>query len=166
MISKIERGQVSASIATLDAIARAVGMPVANFFAATVERREVSFVRSGEGIAMERTGSTYGHSYMLIGRIALERVEFESCLITLEQTASGEPAFQHIGIEFIHVLEGCMVYRCGDKVFDMAPGDSLTFECVAPHGPIKLKSERVSFLTIIARPAKASASKEQNLLWR
>ena len=44
MISKIERGQVSASLSTLDAIARAVGVPVANFFADTVEKSEISFV--------------------------------------------------------------------------------------------------------------------------
>ncbi len=40
MISKIERGRVSASLATLDALAAAIGVPIANLFAATVERRD------------------------------------------------------------------------------------------------------------------------------
>ena len=47
MISKIERGQVSASLSTLNALAQAIGVPIINFFAETVEMGEVSFVRAG-----------------------------------------------------------------------------------------------------------------------
>ena len=152
MISKIERGQVSASVSTLNSLAEAVGVPVANFFAATVEQREISFVRFGEGMTVERMGSTYGHSYKMIGRVSSDGILFESFLIALEKPCSGEPLFQHVGIEFIHVTKGKMSYRCGDRVYELGPGDSLTFETDAPHGPISLVSRRVEILTVIARP--------------
>lgn len=152
MISKIERGQVSASLSTLDALAQAVGVPVANFFSDTVEKAEISFVRSGEGVTVQRTGSTYGHAYRLIGRVSPDHMEFEPYLITIDERATGEPLFQHPGVEFIHVLAGRMTYRCGPETFDLAPGDSLTFETVSPHGPVIVDEPPVTFLTVIARP--------------
>jgi transcriptional regulator with XRE-family HTH domain len=39
MISKIERGQVSASFSTPVALAQSIGVPIANLFATTVERK-------------------------------------------------------------------------------------------------------------------------------
>ncbi|MCR9136060.1 MAG: XRE family transcriptional regulator [Alphaproteobacteria bacterium] len=154
MISKIERGQVSGSIATLQALAQAIGVPIINFFAETVENREISHVRSGEGMTVERWGSTYGHAYKMIGKVSSDQIEFETFLITLKETASGEPVFQHPGVEFIRVEKGSMTYRCGSRTFLLEPGDSLTFETDAPHGPIALKSEEVVFLTVIARAKK------------
>ena len=156
MISKIERGQVSASISTLNSLAGAVGIPVANFFAATVEQREISLVRSGEGISIERTGSTYGHSYKMIGRVSSDGIMFECYAITLEEPCKGEPLFQHVGVEFIHVIKGRMTYRCGDALYELGQGDSLTFETRAPHGPINLLARRVEFLTVIARPLRGN----------
>lgn len=152
MISKIERGQVSGSIATLQALAEAIGVPIINFFAETVEHREISFVRAGEGITVQRWGSTYGHAYKMIGKVYSDQIEFETFLITLKEPAGGEPVFQHAGVEFIRVEKGSMTYRCGGRVFLLEPGDSLTFETEAPHGPIALKSDEVVFLTVIAKP--------------
>lgn len=154
MISKIERGQVSGSIATLQALAEAIGVPIINFFAETVEHREISHVRSGEGITVERWGSTYGHAYKMIGKVTSGQIEFETFLITLKKSAGGEPVFQHAGVEFIRVEKGSMTYRCGNRTFLLEPGDSLTFETEAPHGPIALNSEEVVFLTVIAKPRK------------
>jgi transcriptional regulator with XRE-family HTH domain len=154
MISKIERGQVSASLSTLNALSRAIGVPIINFFAETVERKEVSFVKAGEGVRVRRRGSTYGHTYKMIGRVTTDRVEFETFMITLEAPVIGQPMFQHAGIEFIHMVAGTMTYRCGNETFELAPGDSLTFETQAPHGPVQIGPGQVSFLTVIARPLK------------
>lgn len=154
MISKIERGLVSGSIATLQALAEAIGVPIINFFAETVEHREISFVRAGEGITVQRWGSTYGHAYKMIGKVYSDQIEFETFLITLKEPAGGEPVFQHAGVEFIRVEKGSMTYRCGGQVFLLEPGDSLTFETEAPHGPIALKSDEVVFLTVIAKTKK------------
>lgn len=152
MISKIERGRVSASLSTLDALAAAIGIPIANLFAGTVERRDVSFVRAGEGIQVHRSGSTYGHTYKMIGKVDAKHTEFECHIITLGDSAAGQPLFQHPGIEFIHMLEGRMTYRVGDEVFEMAQGDSVSFEAEVPHGPQALSTQAVQFMTVISRP--------------
>ncbi|MDA7966318.1 XRE family transcriptional regulator [Ruegeria sp.] len=151
MISKIERGQVSASLGTLDALARGIGVPLINFFAATVDRSDVSFVAAGEGVTVQRLGSGYGHSYKLIGRAEAHHVSFESFSVTLEAPLDTRPLYQHQGVEFIHVTEGEMIYGCGDEAYHMRPGDSLSFDSNAAHGPVELKTPTVTFVTVISK---------------
>ena len=151
MISKIERGQVSASLSTLDALAQAIGVPLVNFFAGTTGKTDVSFVPAGEGIHVQRQGSAFGHFYRMIGRAAANHVSYESFVVTLEQPLAVRPFYRHRGVEFIHILSGEMVFRCGDGSFDMAPGDSLSFDSCAAHGPTELKTETVTFLTVISK---------------
>ena len=152
MISKIERGDVSPSLASLSALADAMDFPVINFFAATAGQSEVSFVKAGNGVAVRRSGSTYGHEYVLIGRSLSDGIEVESYLITLRDQDAQIPLFHQPGcVEFIQVVVGEMTYHCGDQTYEMAPGDALTFEAGAPHGPIALKSQVVVYLTVVAR---------------
>lgn len=155
MISKIERGQVSASLNTLNALAGAMGVPIINFFAETVEITEVSLVRAGEGVTVRRLGSTYGHSYLQLGHVTTDSQELETYLITLDTPVTGTPIFQHGGIELMHILNGALSYRIGDAVYDLAAGDTLTFDATVPHGPAHLNSARVQFLAVISKP-KAS----------
>ena len=156
MISKIERGQVSASLGTLEALAQGIGVPLINFFAGTVERSDVSFVAAGEGVTVQRLGSGYGHSYKLIGRAEAHHVSFESFSVTLEAPLGARPLYQHQGIEFIHVTDGEMVYGCGDEAYHMRPGDSLSFDSNAAHGPLELKTDKVSFVTVVSKAVPAN----------
>ncbi len=151
MISKIERGQVSASLSTLDALANGMGVPIANLFAATVERKEISYVKANAGIETRRTGSTYGHNYQLIGRVSANGNDAECYLITIKNSAAGQPLFLHPGIEFIHMIEGEMTYRIGEESYQMSAGDSLTFDSEMPHGPQTISAGDVRFLTVIVK---------------
>ena len=156
MISKIERGQVSASLTTLGSLAEAIGVPMINFFAGTVEKTDVSFVPAGEGVRVQRQGSAFGHSYKLIGRADANHVSFESFTVTLEQPLGKRPMYQHRGIEFIHVMSGRMTYRCGDATFDMGPGDSLSFVSSTAHGPVEMHTQKVTFVTVLSRAESTS----------
>ena len=151
MISKIERGQVSASLSTLEALATAIDVPLINFFAETVERTDVSFVRAGEGIDMQRLDRDFGHTYKLIGRADDGHVSFECFDITLEQPLAMRPIYLHQGIEFMHVLEGEVIFRCGEQNYHMHPGDSLSFEGKSAHQTDGLPTGRVRFIAIIAK---------------
>lgn len=158
MISKIERGQVSASLGTLNALAEAIGVPIINFFANTVARSDVSFVKAGEGMNVRRTGSSFGHNYKLIGRAASKHISFESFSVTLEKPLNARPFYQHRGIEFVHVVEGEMVFRCGEGAYEMGPGDSLSFESNNPHGTIEIKTEKVTFVSIISNARREDSN--------
>ncbi|WP_291730563.1 XRE family transcriptional regulator [Leisingera sp. F5] len=157
MISKIERGQVSASLTTLEALANAIGAPLINFFAGTVEHSDVSFVAAGEGMTVQRLGSGFGHTYKMIGRAEASHVSFESFAVTLEQPLKPRPLYRHRGLEFMHITSGEMVFQCGDASYHMKPGDSISFDSSNAHGPVELKTDKVSFITMVTKAESSEA---------
>ena len=64
------------------------------------------------------------------------------------------PIFQHIGVEFIYMLEGVLEYRHADTTYRLSPGDSLFFDADAPHGPEELVEVPVRFLSIITNATR------------
>ena len=62
----------------------------------------------------------------------------EPYLITLEESSEVFPLFQHVGVEFLHVLSGSLRYRHGSSLYLLEPGDSLFFDSNVVHGPEEL----------------------------
>ncbi len=156
MLSKIENGQASPSLTTLQALAQALQVPLTAFFRGWEESRPAIHVKAGEGVETERTGTRAGHQYNLLGHIGSNSsgVIVEPYLITLTTASDTFPAFQHDGMEFLYMLEGAVDYRHGDRIFPLRPGDSLFFDADAPHGPEVLVSLPARYLSIIAYPAR------------
>ncbi len=69
MLSKIENGNISPSLASLQALSGALGIPLTALFRGFEERRSASYVKSGEGLNLERRGTRAGHQYSLLGHI-------------------------------------------------------------------------------------------------
>ena len=132
-------------------------MPLTTLFARFEERRSAVFVKAGEGVEMERRGTRAGHQYNLLGHIAAtsSEVQVEPYLITLSSESDVFPTFQHEGLEFLYMLDGEVVYRHGDELFTMQPGDSLFFDADAPHGPEKLVTLPARYLSIISYRRRA-----------
>ena len=154
MLSKIENGVTSPSLTTLQALSRALGVPVTAFFRRYEEQRGAVFVRAGEGLPIERRGTRNGHQYHLLGHTGdrNSRVVVEPYLITLTEESDVFPLFQHSGLEFLFILEGQVVYRHADKLYPMGPGDSLFFDADAPHGPEQMTKLPIRFLSVISYP--------------
>jgi transcriptional regulator with XRE-family HTH domain len=152
MLSKIENGMTSPSLTTLDALSKALGVPITSFFKRYEQKREVIFVKAGEGLAIERRGTRNGHQYHLLGYTGSQtsRIVVEPYLITLTTESDVFPLFQHTGMEFLYMLEGEVVYRHADKRYTMTPGDSLFFDADAPHGPEEMVKLPIHFLSIIS----------------
>ena len=149
MMSKIETGQISASLASLQSIAAALSAPMTALFAAFEDQRDCSYVKANQGVVIERRGSKVGHIYQLLGHALGGDIAVEPYLITLEKEAAPYTAFQHAGREFIYMLTGLVDYRHGDTVYRLAPGDSLLFDSSAMHGPEALLELPMTYLSII-----------------
>jgi DNA-binding XRE family transcriptional regulator/mannose-6-phosphate isomerase-like protein (cupin superfamily) len=152
MLSKIENGLTSPSLATLKSLSRALNVPVTSFFRKYEEERDASFVKAGEGLIIERRGSRAGHQYQLLGHTIGKQMFVEPYLISLTEESDVFPLFQHSGVEFIYMLEGEAVYRHGSRNYLLEPGDSLFFDADAPHGPEELVRLPIHFLSIIIEP--------------
>ncbi|WP_308917877.1 XRE family transcriptional regulator [Jannaschia sp. LMIT008] len=154
MLSKIENGNTSPSLSTLQTLADALSMPLTSFFRRFEERREAVHTKAGEGVETMRAGTRANHQYNLLGHIGSNAsgVIVEPYLITLTTDSDIFPTFQHGGIETIYMLEGEVEYRHGDATHHLRPGDTLFFDADAPHGPEKLIALPARYLSIIAYP--------------
>jgi len=155
MLSKIENGGISASLATLDALAKALNVPISALFAETEERRDCSFVKAGSGVRIERRGTKAGHLYDLLGHSLAGDLGVEPYLITLRKGAAPYTSFRHAGVEFLYMLSGQVRYRHADRTYLMQPGDALFFDATARHGPEELIETPMQYLSIIIYPKRA-----------
>ncbi|MBA4774448.1 helix-turn-helix domain-containing protein [Agrobacterium salinitolerans] len=156
MLSKIENGNISPSLTTLQTLSKALGVPITAFFRGFEEPRSATFVKAGQGVNIERRGTRAGHQYSLLGHIDnnTSGVTVEPYLITLTKDSDVFPTFQHEGMEFLYMLEGEVVYRHGEQLFTMQAGDSLFFDADAPHGPEELVKLPARYLSIISYPQR------------
>ena len=58
MLSKIENGVTWPALTTLQTLSRALGVPVTAFFRRFEERRDAVFVKAGDGLLIERRGTS------------------------------------------------------------------------------------------------------------
>ena len=149
MLSKIENGGISASLTTLQSIAHALSVPMSQLFAQVEEREDVSFVRAGQGVSIDRRGTKVGHVYQLLGAALRGDIVVEPYLITLSDDAVPHTGFQHGGQEFIYMLSGEVIYRHGARTYHLRPGDSLLFDPGALHGPERLIERPMTYLSVI-----------------
>jgi len=157
MLSKIENGNTSPSLQTLQTLANALSVPLTSFFRQFEERREAVHTKAGQGVKTDREGTRAGHQYNLLGHIGSNSsgVIVEPYLIELTAESDTFETFQHGGIETIYMLEGEVDYRHGNGVFKLEPGDTLFFDADAPHGPEKLTKLPARYLSIISYPQGA-----------
>jgi transcriptional regulator with XRE-family HTH domain len=149
MLSKIENGAISPSLATLKSLAASLNVPISRLFSESEERRDCSFVKAGHGVRIERRGTKAGHQYDLLGNSVKGDVVVEPYLITLQNDAVPYTHFRHAGVELIYMLSGKVRYRHGDNSYLMEPGDTLCFDAAARHGPEELVEAPMQYLSII-----------------
>ena len=154
MLSKIENGNTSPSLTTLQTLANALSVPLTSFFRRFEESREAVHTPTGEGVEIDRAGTRANHQYKLLGHIGSNAsgVIVEPYLITLTDQSDTFPTFQHGGIETIYMLQGEVDYRHSENVHSLKPGDTLFFDADAPHGPEMLVQLPARYLSIIAYP--------------
>ena len=150
MLSKIENGQTSPSLATLRALSSALNVPITALFRGYEKAGGATFVKAGQGLNIERRGTRAGHQYQLLGHSPHGAVTVEPYLVILTSESDVFPLFQHDGLELVYLLSGEVGYRHGPDLFDMKPGDSLFFDATVTHGPEVLKRLPIKLLSVIS----------------
>ncbi|HLL09359.1 MAG TPA: XRE family transcriptional regulator [Nocardioidaceae bacterium] len=150
MLSKLENAQASPSLATLARLSGALGVPVTAFFRGLDEERDVLFVKAGQGLDISHRGSRAGHRYQNLGSMRGPHKRMEPVLVTLVERSEVFPLYQHAGTELLYVITGTMEYTYGDATYTLEPGDALQFSGETTHGPRRLISVPVQFLSVKA----------------
>lgn len=127
-ISRIERGESSPTVSSLQRLATALAVPINEFFETSTEyatilvRKNQRLRTRGEGILFESLGS------------GLPGQMIEPFLMTLLPGAvGGEEPISHAGEEFVYCVEGEVEYLVNDKWHRLEAGDSLLFQSPQPH---------------------------------
>ncbi|MDP6473834.1 MAG: XRE family transcriptional regulator [Alphaproteobacteria bacterium] len=154
MLSKIENGLTSPSLATLQSLASALNVSVTALMRRFEERRDATFVAAGGGLKIQRRGTRAGHEYRVLGHSLGEDITMEPFVITLTDKSEVFPAFEHAGTEFLYMLEGRMDYHHGGATYSMGAGDSLFFDAEAAHGPENLIETPIRFVCVIVHTAE------------
>lgn len=151
MISRVENAQVSPSLSTLEALANALSVPVISFFQHTVQTADIHFVKAGEGLLAKRFAADHVHDYRVLANLSNSELKFSAAHVTLQQSEDGTyPTYLARGYVLITVLDGACTYFCGDAIFDMEPGDCLSFDAQLRHGAKSVKTSSVSYVTVLA----------------
>jgi transcriptional regulator with XRE-family HTH domain len=149
MVSKIENGVISPSLASIRALARALQVPVTSLFREFDEVADATFVRAGEGTLVHRSGLSLAHEYRVLGQTSAKGITVEPNMMTYTKDSQILPFLHRAGTQFIHVLEGQLNYRHGPRTYLMSKGDSLLFQADVPHGPEQLIKTPVRYLSVL-----------------
>jgi quercetin dioxygenase-like cupin family protein/DNA-binding XRE family transcriptional regulator len=131
-IHKIERTGMVPTITTLLKLGAALGVPVSYF----VEEDEQPPEPVHHTPADRRPGVYTPHTGLALAGISGSYRQFQTAaaVATVAPGASsGDKLLEHPGEELVHVLEGTLTFRVGDRTYPLGPGDSLHFGGQVPH---------------------------------
>lgn len=149
MISRIENGQVSPSISTLNALAEALEVPLVSLFRETTsDHTDYTFVRSGEGLRSTRIVDEHMHEFENLAVHMRRDLHFGARIVTLKRQEADPPVYVGHGVVFVHALEGDALYRYGQQEFALSAGDSITIDAELRHGISKVLTPEFRFLTV------------------
>lgn len=126
-ICQLENDKASPSVAALEKLAGALGVPIAYLFLTPEERIHV--VRQSD-----RPAYQVGNDGITVQLLSANRRNLKMVIMELPPGAStgGENHF-HDGEECHMVLEGLLRYTQGDESVTLGPGDSLHWNGFIPH---------------------------------
>lgn len=128
-LSLIENGKTSPSVSTLQALARALEVPITAFFETDTPKITVAHLKAGQ-----RSRATFAHGTLEDLGAGLSERLVEPFVVTLEPGAgSGPHPIVHTGEEFLYCLEGRIAYVIEERTYLLEPGDSLLFASHLPH---------------------------------
>lgn len=151
LISQIERGLVSPSLDTLQAIAAAFKVPVFTLFLDQSEQQML--VRRNERPFVQYPGSNVKREILsptMSGRMIVLWVTYSPD--RGRSHAAGHPA-QHVGEECVIVIQGSLEIKVGDQDFALDVGDSMTFDGEVPHHILNVSTEKAEAIVIISPPS-------------
>jgi len=126
-VSKLERDQVSPSVASLVAVCEALGLKVGELFDAPSS----AIVRAGDG-AQINFGGTKATEYLLS---AGDQTAIEVLHSIIEAGGSGGDELYALNseVEFVYVLKGQLEVVLGPEHHLLNQGDAMTFRGRDPH---------------------------------
>jgi transcriptional regulator with XRE-family HTH domain len=154
-LSKLERGQATASIANLIQLTDALGLGLHELFAGpdAPAKTRVAVHRADHDGFEEVAASGYRWR-PLGGGAPLDRMEVFHLVFPREKGM--EAMVSHPGQEHCYVLSGEVMFFVGDEQHRLKAGDGIFIDSQQPHRAENAGRTKAHVLMTVARPAEAS----------
>ena len=148
-VSQLERGRSSASVATLQRLAVALGIEVSDLFAP-------------EGLPRPRVLRREARQLLVWGRLGRKALLTPKPFHALEVVAAefdpggstGDETYTHgDSEELLVVVKGQVHLQLGTDVYDLGSGDSVQYRSSTPHRVSNSGEERAEVLFVISPPS-------------
>lgn len=130
-LSQIERNRAVPSIATLDAIAEALGTRVSDFFPHTIKTAKIVRHDQRETFQFEGSSTIYSLLSTKFPHAAIDA--FLMTMVPAREALPTDETRAHVGEEFYYVLQGVLRLWYGDTFYDLRPGDTVHFRSTRKH---------------------------------
>ena len=132
-LSRLERGETSASISNLIVISGYLGIPLRDFFEDSERPTPTYVLTRAKDRAKLPPRSGTGYSYHLTSGDLADQ-QLNAFVLTFPPGEKTEPKLlTHEGEEVLYLLEGTIEFRIGEDRFVMTAGDCVHFNCEEPH---------------------------------
>lgn len=154
LLSKIETGATSPPVATLSAIARALGVPVASLLDGSGEAAAHAVLDAAAARTPERAQATdkgYRFFALAAGRGA---TAMQAYLFSAERGQVKTSPLAHPGEEMVMVQQGELRFRVGPAEYRLGPGDVLAFDAAVEHDMEPITAN-ATWLAVFCQPPAA-----------
>ena len=132
LISQLERGMGNPSFLTMSRLAEALRLPLGHFLQGSSDARQ-RVVRADERKKLVLPGDHEDEMvYELLTPDLGGRLEVLRTTVPAGWTNEERP-FSHRGEECVHLLRGSLQVTVGEDFYDLAEGDSITYDSSVPH---------------------------------
>jgi transcriptional regulator with XRE-family HTH domain len=152
-LSRVERGQVSSSIANLIVITDVLGLSLHELFAHSVPARTtvaVHRVDHSELTELETTGYRWR---LLAGGAPLDRME--AFHLVLPRRERMQTMVSHAGQEHCYVLSGEIFFYVGDAKHHLRAGEGIFIDSELPHRAENAGSGEAQILMVVSKTAES-----------
>lgn len=153
-LSKIETAGISPPISTLIRIAKALEVPLVEFFVDEEDEPVCVFTPASSGQITDHKGSRFGYRYEALA-MSKRNKYVEPFILTIEP---GDPPgdFFHKGQEFLYMLDGVMDFTVGESTYRMKAGDSIYFDSAVKHKTQLVGNKAVKFIAVFIQDKSSS----------
>ena len=151
MVSRIENGLVSPSIATLEALAAAPEVPIVSLFReARTDHTDYTLVRHGEGLKSTRIADGHSHEYVNLATHTRKDLQFLARRVILTRDGGKPLTYVGHGVVFVEVLKGEAIYCYGKTQITLREGDTISVDAELNHGFVEVLTDEFIFLSVQA----------------
>lgn len=147
-ISKVERGLSVPSISTALKLAGSFNMSIGQLLGEEQHAESICVVRKKDRKSFMREGGPAGYNYQAIAA-SMPFKSMEPFIMRPPLEFQGDRMFQHVGEEFIFVLQGTMEIEFARRRITLRDGDAIYFDSHLAHRSRSLGGEPAEALVVV-----------------